>query len=118
MSANPEPNDGVTLHNTDGAEIIRDSGGPERIYFFELEGWMPWILNPETILLEGSPADFHRKLPMEIPEFTGRATFHQEEMAAFAQNGTQRAPRERDNPICRTSHHPQSADPTRPQTGL
>ena len=58
MISNPEPNDGVILHDSKSSVIGGNPGGPNRAYLLELDGGVTRVLEPQLVspvLLRAKP---------------------------------------------------------------
>src|SRR5258708_2259146 len=71
VAANPNPSDGVSLKNPDGAMILRNSNGPVKRVVkqaVKLQAGMTRIGHELAISFLRRPAHSPRQLPVEFPE--------------------------------------------------
>ena len=58
VCADPEPDDGVAVHDSEGTITDVDPGGPESFDLLKPEGAVIGVCGPEAVLLAGPLLDF------------------------------------------------------------
>lgn len=111
-----KPYDGVALHDSDGAIIVRYSRRPARAYFLEPNGRVVRIGQPKLVLLDGQFLNDRRQAIVAVPKTRNRPTFHRVEKACSDRRDTQPGPPGSPNRAGRRGRLPRSACPTRRQS--
>ena len=90
VCADPKPDDGVAVHDSEGTITDVDPGGPESFDLFKPEGAVLGVCGPEAVLLAGPLLDFGWKLLVGRPELGRGPTFHRPGVGGSCRSGVRR----------------------------
>jgi hypothetical protein len=116
MGTDKKPYDGVALHDSDGAVIVRYSCRPAHTYFLESNERVMRIGQPKLVLFNSQFLNRRWQAIVAVPKTPNRPTFHRAEKVCSARRDIQPGPSASPNQARQSGHLPRSACPTHRQS--